>query len=412
MKSLHDFAIWRNKTPVIKIQDEKYLNNSKNEMPDKLLSGKELRPYQEEAVESFVNRKKIGILEITTGGGKSLIMTEIIRRLNLKTLVVIDKRELLYQLKNTLEENLGFDIGIIGDGKKEIKNVTVATIQTINKNINEYKEYLGEVRVLCLDEVHKAAAKSYFNLGHYMSNTEYRVGFSGTGFRDDGNDMMMNAVVGNIIYSLRGQELIEKGYLMNPNIIFLKLNISNDYIKEMELLSNNGLINSEEQYSDFYPNFIVNNKYRNKVIIELCEEHNDKQILILVKHIEHGKLLESTIKNSKYVYGETPKKIRDNTVEDFKNGKLNILISTISIFAEGVDIPNLNIIINTSANRGDIKSLQALGRVLRKTENKDTAMYYDFYDTYGFFINASKDRVKVFRKEGYDVEILNKDFEK
>jgi len=409
MQSLHDYAVWKKKTPVIKIVDKKYLDKKILDMPDKLLSGKVLRPYQIKAVESFTRRNKVGILELTTGAGKSLIMTEIVRRLRVKTLVVIDKRELLYQLKDTLETNLGMKVGIVGDGKKDIQDITVATIQTLMRNLNEYKEYLQEVRFLCLDETHKAASKSYYKLGSVMKNTEFRAGFSATAFRDDGNDMMMNAVTGYKLFSLTGQELIDKGYLMKPKINFIFLEIPTQYKKEMEFKSSSGLINSEDEYSMFYPNFIVNNYYRNYKIKTLCDKHKKDKTLILVKQIEHGEKLEEMIPNSLYIYGGTKKTKRDKALEDFKNGDRNVLIATISIFAEGVDIPSLTVIINAAANRGDVKSLQVLGRVLRTKEGKDKAIYYDFMDSYKFFSNASKDRMKIFRKEGHSVEVIKED---
>ncbi len=176
MKSLHDYAEFKKKIPVIAVNDKRYIDKTIVEMPDELLSGKTLRPYQIDAIDTYVNRNKIGMLELSTGSGKSLIAAEIVRRLRCKTLFVVDKKELLYQMKKTFEENLGIEIGVIGDGKKDIKDVTVATIQTLNKNIADFKEYLGEVRFVIMDEVHKIASKSYYKLGSYMKNTEYRLG--------------------------------------------------------------------------------------------------------------------------------------------------------------------------------------------------------------------------------------------
>jgi len=496
MQSLHDYAVWKNKTPVIKIIDKRYMDKTVIEMPDKLLSGKTLRPYQQEAVDAFVNRKKEGMLEITTGGGKTLVAAEIIRRLRMKTWFIVDKLELLTQAKETFEKNLGLEVGIVGDGKRDIKDINIATIQTVMKildfsrrfndvkrqvlnkawkryaeanniikpekekheedmtdeeyklyekkldvykekqssffksysftedeteylvkerinikqDIEEFKDILSECRFLIEDECHKAGAESYYKLGAYMPNTEYRLGITATAFRDDGNDMMMHATLGPILYSLTGQDLIEQGYLMKPQINFFKLSIPKKYITQLENESKNGLLNSEDVYSDFYPNFIVRNKYRNQAIKDICEEYKNETILILVKHIEHGTLLEEMIPGSKYIYGETNKKVREDTLKEFKANKLNVLISTISIFAEGVDIPSLTVIINAAANRGDVKSLQVLGRVLRKDEGKQKALYYDFVDSYTFFGNASKDRMKVFRKEGYKINVFEKDF--
>ncbi len=226
---------------------------------------------------------------------------------------------------------------------------------------------------------------------------------SATAFRDDGNDMMMHATGGPIVFSLTGQELIEQGYLMKPEIVFLKQNIPSDDMAKMENAAEQGLINETPKYGPYYQKLIVENEYRNNHIKKICEQHNGKTILILVKLIEHGKALEELIPDSLYIYGETASLIRTKALSDFKEGKLKTLISTISIFAEGVDIPRLDVVVNAAANKGDIKSIQVLGRVLRRKEGKEKAMYYDFADTGKFFYTASRARAEAFKGEGHTV---------
>jgi superfamily II DNA or RNA helicase len=254
-----------------------------------------------------------------------------------------------------------------------------------------------------MDECHHASSNSYYKLGSLMPNTEYRCGFSGTAYRDDGNELMMFATLGRIAYSLTGQQLINDGYLMRPEIYFIKYNVDDITQKELEFNASNGLMNEEPNYALHYNSFIVNNKKRNDIIKEICDKHSGDTILILVKLIDHGKILESLIPNSKYVYGKTKKQIRTDMLTEFKSGNHKILISTISIFSEGVDIPNLDVIINASANKGDVKSVQVLGRVLRKNDNKVHAYYYDFYDNDSFLKNASISRQKIFRNNGHEV---------
>jgi superfamily II DNA or RNA helicase len=48
-----------------------------------------------------------------------------------------------------------------------------------------------------------------------------------------------------------------------------------------------------------------------------------------------------------------------------------------------------------------------LGRVMRLCEGKDTAEYYDFYDTYKWFRQASRARMEIFISQGHDVDKIN-----
>lgn len=403
-KTLFDYAQFRKKTPIIEIQDLRVFNKKKIEMPQSLLSGKTIRTYQIEAIDAFVNKgDNIGILELVTGSGKSLIAAEIIRRLQTTTLFIVDKKELMYQMRDVIKEELGIEAGILGDNKKDIKDITVATIQTLIRNKKEFEEYLKTVNLAVFDEAHHTSSKSYYDIGYYLKNTEYRLGITATAYRDDGNDMAITATTGDILYSLTGQSLIEKGYLMKPKIYFITYKIEDDELLEMELESSKGYINETPDYPLNYKSYIVDNNTRNELIKKITEDKKDKSILILVKLIEHGKKLEQMIPNSKYLYGNTPKKERMNYLDDFKSGKIRVLISTISIFAEGVNIPSLDVIINASANKGDVKSIQVLGRVLRKNQGKESAEYFDFYDTSTFFYVASAARMQAFMNEGHDV---------
>lgn len=407
LKTLDDYAKFKGATPVIEVVDERSLNNEPVTMPDKLMSGLTLRPYQQDAVDAFINNQHCGMLEITTGGGKSLIAAEVTRRLGVKTLFVVDKKELLYQMKETYEKNLGLEVGVIGDGKDDVKPVTVATIQTLNKNLKQYRDYLSTIRLCIMDECHKVASRSYYRLGRALRNCERILGITGTAYRDDGNDMMINATAGYVVYSLKGQTLIDKGYLQRPTIKFVDYKIDESEHERLESLAYKGLINETPDYARFYEQFIKNNVYRNVLVKKIADKHAGDSILIVVKLVEHGKLLEEYIPGSKYVHGSTSSKQRDEFIEQFKNGELKVLISTISIFSEGVDIPSLDVVINAAANKGDVKSIQLLGRVLRKHGGKDAAYYYDFNDAENFFSKASFLRRKAFMSEGHKVSSVS-----
>ncbi len=405
LKTLSDYAEYKKLKLVIDKDDTRQFDNTKIEMPENFVNGKKLRDYQEDAVNTFM-REKIGMLEMGTGSGKTEVYTEIIRRLGYKSLVVVDKIELLRQTKKRIEDNLGIEVGEIGGGEEDIKTVTVATIQTLIKRLPEYSNYLKTIRLSIFDETHKIASKSYWKIAHHLLNTEYRLGGSGTAFRDDGNDLMITATTGYKIFDLSSKKLIEKGWLIKPRIVFIKDYIDKDNAVEIINKTKEGLINETLNYQRCYASFIAQNHYRNLVVYELAKINKGKKVLILTKLIEHGQILEQMIEGSKHLYGSTNKDDRKEMFDEFINGKLNVLISTISIFSEGIDIPVLDVIINAGANRGSVKTIQMLGRILRKLEGKTNATYYDFMDEQQFFRMASLARKRTLFKEGHDIEVI------
>jgi len=403
-KTLSDYATHINKNLELEIIDERILNSEQIIMPEKFINGTELREYQEQAVNVFLD-KKIGLLEIGTGGGKTELAIELMRRLKYKTLFIIDKRELLRQTKRRIEECLGIKVGQIGEGEQVIEHVTVATIQTLIKRRKELADYLSSIRFVVWDECHKVPAKTYGKISAYLNNTEYRLGLSATAFRDDGNDMLIEAITGPHIYDLSSKILIENGWLMKPQIMFYSGFMDERLIEEFENKSKEGLINETDKYLPFYKNFIMGNWRRNELIVKLAQEN--EKVLILVKLVEHGKLLEQLIPNSRYLYGETITEDRKDIMEKFASGEIKVLISTISIFSEGIDLPALSTVINAAANRGNVKTIQILGRILRRLEGKTNAKYIDFIDESRFFKNASYARRRILRNEGHDVEVIN-----
>ena len=128
---------------------------------------------------------------------------EVIRQLKCKSLFIVNKIELLKQTKKVIKECLGIEVGQIGQGVVDIKDVTVATVQILNKRITNFAVYLCTVRFCIFDETHKTAAKSYIKISKHLVNSEYRLGMSGTAFRDDGNDMQIWAATGYIIHKFR-----------------------------------------------------------------------------------------------------------------------------------------------------------------------------------------------------------------
>ncbi len=289
----------------------------------------------------------------------------------------------------------------------------IVKVQKTKKHKNSYKynleiednhNYIAN-RIL-VSNCHKVAAKSFVKIGTQIINTEYRLGLSATPYRSDGNDMCITSVVGYKIFKLNSQDLIKQGLLVRPTIQFIKNYMPVGKIKEIESKIKTGLINETVEYANAYPGFVSENEYRNNTIVDLVKQHEGRKILILTKLVDHGKELELLIPGSEHLYGGTNKTVRDKLIKDFSEGNLNILISTVSIWSEGIDCKPLSVIINASGNRGDVKTIQMLGRILRTLEGKEKAIYIDFMDDYRFFRVASIARKRALIREGHNVEVI------
>jgi len=61
------------------------------------------------------------------------------------------------------------------------------------------------------------------------------------------------------------------------------------------------------------------------------------------------------------------------------NEKRKCIICT-SVWKEGLNFPELNVVINAAGGKSEIMTLQALGRGLRVTEKKKFLIFYDIFD--------------------------------
>ncbi len=365
-----------------------------------------LRDYQVDSIFEFV-KNKIGIIAIGCGGGKTFIAADIIKNLNRKTLLIVNNIELAKQTKDVLEEELGVDVGFMTDGNLDVYNqITVASVQTIhailrrgNKDTKLLKKFLYNVTFVVSDEVQNVSDSTYYkSIYNNTSNLVYCLGLSGSPYRNGSDTIEMNAFVGFPIYWKLTDSLTKDGYLVPTKVFF----IDGDY---------NSSIDNGINYNDAYSSYIVENKDRNKVVVDLVNKFKDKlKILILVRRVKHGEIMNELIDNSFLINGDTGKKKRKESFDKFKNEKGTVLIGSARIFSAGINIPDLDMIINLTAHKSSIDSVQIIGRVKRLNDGKKCGYYVDFLDSgVEFFSGASKERTNIL--ERYGEEILTGDIE-
>ena len=388
IKLLQAYAKANGKAFDFSIEDKRQFTNQEYDVYPKELP-LTLRPYQNDAVMAFM-REEVGIINVATGGGKTEISFEIIRQLKRKTLFVVNRKELLQQTKERMEKAFGFEVGIIQGKNQDItRPITVATIQTLTKDLKKYKQLLDKVEFVITDECHLVASKSFRKLYNALPIAQFKLGLSATPKRDDGDDMLIEENTGAVVYKKSAKELQDEGYIMRPTIHFYH-SILQDPVYN---------------YHEDYTENIVNNDVRNKLCLDLCEKYEGKKILILCKSVEHGAMISENLEGSFHLHGSVNKKAREEQFGKFKTSGLNVLVSTLSIAQQGLDIKDLDVIINLSANKGDVASIQVIGRVLRMAFGKKEALYIDFIDYGTHTSKHSMARIKTFQNEGYAIEV-------
>ncbi len=381
--------------------------------PEIPIYGFELRDYQKSSVATAVKSQR-GIIKVGTGGGKTNILIGIVSKLNIPTLILIHKIDIFYQIYNRLKESLKIPIGRVGDGHCDIQRITVGMIQTISyvydhKRKKKKKQFEPEVDVTILskadkirylidnvqciltDECHHCPADSFWMVHKASARAYYKIGLSASPWRDDNADLLIEAANAKQIVDISASTLIDMGYLVKPKLYYLNYKHVTKF--------------RPGAYSDIYDEEVVNNIERNKVIVNsaIAAASAGKTVLIAVRKIEHGKILEDMLKtiepNTTFAYGEVGSEERQLILKELDERKRNIVICT-TIFGEGIDVPNLDVLVNAKAAKSSVDSFQLLGRVLRKTPQKSKAYIIDIADSNCKYLLAhAKARLKIYKTE-------------
>lgn len=141
-----------------------------------------LRDYQESLLSEILNTLptvKSLCVQLSTGGGKTVIFTEMIKRLDSKTLILVDGEELLQQTVNTFSRK-GLDIGGLRAGGKMPNNmVVVAMIETLYNKVKKNNALLDAFKYCVIDECHVWRFNKVFP---FLRNAK-RIGFTATPVR-------------------------------------------------------------------------------------------------------------------------------------------------------------------------------------------------------------------------------------
>jgi superfamily II DNA or RNA helicase len=355
-----------------------------------------LRPYQLEQKDACLSKHQ-GTIASATATGKTVVIQEVLRRLGLKALLVVPSISILDQTLQRFEAYFGKGrVGQYGDGKKQIRDITIACAPSILKSLPS--DWEG-VDVLIFDECHHVACETIERICYeFVPNAYYRFGFTATPYRADGADLAIEGGVFPPIHEYTVQKGIRQGYLTPPTFVVVEIDQSS----------------SEKMIKDPLKQFqehVIRNEFYNGVVINQVTAifSKGKQIMLLVKEKEHGHLLWRALtkrgvpvnfartKESKEdrkdfcsthdsdespcLPGECPNMAPwvDPTrlVEAFNKGQERVLIGT-SVIGEGTDIIPVDVLFLLCGGASKGVVVQNIGRGLRLSPGKKVVLVFDY----------------------------------
>lgn len=257
------------------------------------------------------------------------------------------------------------------------------------------------------DESHQASSEA---LGRIISNLNYvpyRFGFTGTLDGSKTHEMQCRSWFGPLIKSSTTKELMDRSILAPMEIQSLEIRYSEDDCKKVSKMD--------------YPSeitFLVEHEKRNDFLIELAMKQDNNTILLFNLVDKHGLKIYQKAKNKAEQYGKQVHFIsgtidgneREEIRQLMENNKNVILFASFGTMSVGVNIKNLHYIIFAHPYKAKIRTLQSIGRSLRKHDTKDKAIIYDISDNLcykkhkNFAYKHSMERLKIYNSEGFMIK--------
>jgi superfamily II DNA or RNA helicase len=345
-----------------------------------------------------------GVMEMATGSGKTVAAAVAILRYDLPTLYLVPNKTLLAQTQRVLARVLERPVGLLGAGKREFEEVTVATVQTASRlsKSREFRKYLETVPMVVGDEVHLLGGRGMWVDVVQRTPAYVKVGFTGTAFRRrDVGDVNLVAAFGDVLYKLPSLDLMRAGLLASVQIYL------------MAVTEPRGL--AWASWERAFNVGVVDNEDLNRTAATAVKRMLDagRPVLVLVRYLRQGHQFRDLLRYqlrvpSVYIDGKTPLAERRQVAERLAKGEVLAVIST-PAFDEGVDLPNLRGVVLLSGGKSETKAIQRIGRGLRRKAGSDnTLVVLDFLPrTNRYLYEHAKQRYAIYQSEGWPVQLID-----
>lgn len=392
----------------VKLVDHRLDFNIKPKLPKKV-GNLSPREYQGVGLEAFINNKvgdldfPIGVFNAATNAGKTLLMAGIwlAYRKKIPALVLLNDGDLYEQFKREIPELVGEEnFGYVRGKDAKWGNFTIAMVQTLSQKISLYKHQLKNIGILLIDEADLANNKTYKTCLQACPSANVRASLSGSIFlsklkKDFSKDQDLHCILGETIFKITKAEMAEQGY-STPVVVRIfpgstKPGIKGDFKAEY----NSGIMYNEDRAMASVTRMKENIKRKRLPAVVVCHYHDHIDLMYRVYQRELGKKYKIA-----YVHGDV--KNRKQIFEDFRKGKIDILISSF-IIKRGKNFPLVKYLQNAAGSDSQETIWQIMGRLERTHDSKNRAHMEDFYDEGVYLKRHSKHRIQYYLDTGFKV---------
>jgi superfamily II DNA or RNA helicase len=366
------------------------------ELEPRLVTHREPRPFQAEALAAFRRAGGRGVVVLPTGAGKSHVAVLAIDDRRRSALVVVPTLDLVRQWYDLLRTSFATPVGIVGGGSHELLPLTVTTYDSAYLHMEHFGARFG---LVVFDECHHLPGDTY-RIAAELCLAPFRLGLTATPERPDGRESELTRLVGPVVYRRDIVELAGE-YLAEYETVRLDVELGAgeraEYDAERKLyldfLRGSGVrMNSPAAWNQFVMRASQSaagmralKAYRRQRELSLAAAEKLEHLERLLALHRKDRVLVFTQDNATayavarrfllpIITHQTKVRERSEILERFADGRYGAVVTS-KVLNEGVDVPDANVAVVISGSGSVREHVQRLGRVLRRRDGKQAILY-------------------------------------
>jgi DNA excision repair protein ERCC-3 len=368
-----------------------------------------VRDYQRAAGEAFYRAGSAaggsGVVVLPCGAGKTIVGMDAMAEVGAQTLILVTNVTAVHQWREELLDKTTLraeDIGEYTGMVKEPRPVTVATYQILvwrptKKGPFPHFKLFNERDwgLIIYDEVHLLPAPVFRITAEIQARR--RLGLTATLVREDGREDEVFSLIGPKRYDTPWKELERKNWIARAVCRELRVPMTTEERLRYAVATNHRRFRVAAE-----------NPLKIPVVEGLLRLHRGHSILIIGHYLNQLDIITEAVR-APLITGKTPQAERDVLYEDFRRGRVPVLVvSKVANFA--LDLPDANVAIQVSGTFGSRQEeAQRLGRVLRPKSGENVAYFYTLVSGDTIEQDYALKRELFLTEQGYQYEIADAD---
>lgn len=339
-------------------------------------------PVQLEALDALEHARKVrewrrAVVVLPTGTGKTILSALDARRHGGRVLFIVHRLDILTQSIAAYKKAWGkLDYGILTGEERENEldcEVLFASKDTLRQPAELSRYAPDHFDYIVIDEVHHGQSPSYLGILKHFS-PKFMLGMTATPDRSDRKDIF-ELFDYNKAYEISLHEVIERGYLvpytyigLTDNIDYSRIKYSNNHYRVDDL---ERLLIIPERNQAILQAYLHPDRGAGDKAIGFCVSiaHAERMARFFCEHGVAAAAVHSATEH------------RDEIIQQFRDNDLQIVF-TVDLFNEGIDFPNVQVLLFLRPTESKTVFLQQLGRGLRLCSGKSRVRVLDFIGNY------------------------------